>query len=433
LKSTDPRQIAFDLLCRVEEGAYADLALDGALSRLPGLDPRDRALATELLYGTLRCRGRLVLALLRLGAYQLLQLDRIPAPAAVHATVELARKVRLERASGFVNAVLRSLLRERETIPWPDPAAEPLAYLEHVLSLPGWLAGRWLKEFGAGEAIALAEAMLHPAPFTVRVNLLRQTREAYLERLRAAGFAAEPTRFAPEGVTVSGRGGAALPGSAEGWFQVQDEASMLVARLLGARGGERLLDACAAPGGKTTQLAALTGNAASILALDLHPERLRLVEAGARRLGCAGIETRPCDLSRPPDFLVPAGFDRALVDAPCSGLGVLRRNPESRWRRAEADIARLAGLQQAILGHVAPLVRPGGTLLYSVCTCTPEETDGVVAAFLAVHPEYVREDMCPAAPPEWEELFDGEGALRTFPHRHGGMDAFYAARLRRNA
>jgi 16S rRNA (cytosine967-C5)-methyltransferase len=448
LKPTDPRTLAFEVLTRVAEGAYADLALDAALELQPNLDPRDRALTTELVYGVLRQQGKLdfalsrfcrqpltklehvVVRLLRLGVYQILCLDRVPDRAAVHETVELTRRLRLERATGLINGILRSLVREQESIPWPDSAADPAAYLEHVLSLPGWLARQWLREFGAEEALALATAMLEPAPFSLRVNTLATSREAYLAGLDGLAEA-RPTRFAPEGLTLDGRGRLHLPGDREGWYQVQDEASMLIPHLLDPQPGDRILDACAAPGGKTTQLAALTGNKAKILALDLHPQRVRLITQGAARLGCAGIEARPWDLTKKPEFLAPASFDRVLVDAPCSGLGVLRRNPEIRWRRAASDLPRLAELQRSILRQVAPLVRPGGTLVYSLCTLGAEETSEVVAAFEAAHPDFVREDLRQAVPAHWLELIDAQGCLRTLPHRHDGMDAFFAARFRR--
>jgi 16S rRNA (cytosine967-C5)-methyltransferase len=449
LKPTDPRTLAFEILTRVAEGAYADLALDAALEQQPHLDPRDRALTTELVYGVLRQQGRLdfalarfcrqpltklehvVVRLLRLGAYQILGLDRVPDRAAVHETVELTRRLRLERATGLINGILRSLVREKESIPWPDPEQDPAAYLEHVLSLPGWLARQWLAEFGAEEALALAAALLEPAPFSLRVNTLATSREAFLAQLGAV--AATPTRFAPEGVLIDGRGRLSLPGDRQGWYQVQDEASMLIPHLLGPQPGERILDACAAPGGKTTQLAALSGNRAQILALDLHPQRVQLIRQGAKRLGCQGIEARPWDLTKKPEFLAPGSFDRVLVDAPCSGLGVLRRNPEIRWRRAASDLPRLAQLQRSILAQVAPLVRPGGTLVYSLCTLGAAETTGVVAAFEAAHPEFAREDLRPLVPEPWRELIDAQGFLRTLPHRHGGMDAFFAARFRRLA
>lgn len=445
----EPRRLAFDILIRVAGGGYADRTLDAAFRRHPQLDPRDRGLATELVYGVLRQQGCLdfalaafcsqplakleerVLILLRLGAYQLLCLDRVPDAAAVNTTVNLARQLKLERASGFLNGVLRSLARGREQIAWPELASAPSAYLQQVLSLPAWLAGRWLTELGTVEAAALAGTLLQSAPFTVRVNTLKTSREAFLTALSAAGHRGEPTAFAPEGVIIRERGPAPLPGDAEGWYQVQDEASMLVAHLLTPVPGERLLDTCAAPGGKTTHLAALTGNRAAITALDLHPQRVRLIEQGAARLGCTGITARAWDLTTIPRFLPPASFDGVLVDAPCSGLGVLRRNPEARWRLQPADVVVLAERQAMLLHQAAALVKPGGRLLYAVCTLTPEETDRQVADFLARHRDFRVESLTGLVPAAWRELLDDAGCLRTWPHRHG-LDGFFAARLVRS-
>lgn len=442
-----PRRIAFDILSRVDEGAFADLVMDTALSR-SNLDSRDRGLVTELVYGTLRLRGRLdfaleqvsrqplkrleagVLRLLRLGAYQLLELDRIPSHAAVNASVQLARQVGMERVAGLINGTLRGLERQREDIPWPAPE-KIRPYLQHVCSLPVWLAKELLRQFPNTESRAFGEALAGQAPFTLRVNSLKTDRETFLGALEEAGHTARPTSYAPEGVIVEKRSDQPLPGDAEGWYQVQDEASALMAHLLDAQPGMKILDTCAAPGGKTTHLAALTENRSSILALEKHPQRVELIKRGAARLGCSSIEARAWDLTEPPDFLEPESFDRVLVDAPCSGLGVLRRNPESRWNRSAADVRELAGLQTTILDQVAPLVRPGGVLLYSVCTFTTKETLEVVADFLERHKEFALEDLRETVPEEWRELIGEDGALHTLPHRHDGMDAFYAARLRR--
>ena len=448
MSTANPRQLAFSILSRVEEGAYADLALDAELARAGRIDPRDRGLVTELVYGVLRQRGRLdfalsrfcskplakveprVLTMLRIGAYQLLMLDRVPAPAAVHETVELARRENLERVTGFINGILRSLIRQQQEIVWPDPA-DVIPYLEKMMVFPHWLAKSWVGQFGPQEAVVLAEALLQPAPFTVRVNTLKITRAAFLEELLNRGFEARPTQYAPEGVVITARGEATIPGDAVGWYQVQDEASMLIAHLLGPQPGERILDACSAPGGKTTHVCALGENAVDLLALDLHPQRVRLVESGALRLGCRGIETRAWDLTRDPTFLDHRSFDRVLVDAPCSGLGVLRRNPEIRWRRTAKDVTLMAEQQRSILANTAPLVRSGGRLLYSLCTLTAEETTGVVQSFLREHPEFEPEDLRGAAPADWQELFADDGCLHTWPHRHGGMDAFFAMAFRR--
>lgn len=441
------RAAAFEILQRVERGGYADRLLDAHLKRWPAMDVRERGLLTELVYGTLRLRGRLdfalarfsrqplarlepdALLLLRLGAYQLLELDRVPAHAAVHATVELAHRVGLGRVAGLVNGTLRSLERERASLAWPTAEDNLRAYLQHVCSLPGWLAKELLRQFPNSESRALAEALARPAPLTLRVNTLRSDRASLLAALAEAGHTARPCRYAPEGIIIEQRGPQPLPGDREGWYQVQDEASMLVAHLLAPRPGEQLLDGCAAPGGKTTHLAALTGNRAQILALDKHPQRVALIDQGARRLGCEGIAARCQDLTTPAEFLVPESFDRILVDAPCSGLGVLRRNPESRWNRQPADIAALAAQQSGILDRVAPLLRRGGQLVYSVCTFTVAETDAVVSAFLASHADFSQQDLHGLLPAEWQELLTDNGCLRTTPHRHDGMDAFFAVSL----
>ena len=450
MKRPNPRLLAFEILQRVEDGAFADMVLDSTLKAFPSMDSRDRGLCSELVYGVLRYQGRLdgalarfcarplaklersVLQLLRLGAYQILCLDRIPGRAAVNETVNLTHLLGLKRASGFVNGILRSLERGKEELSWPDPAADPLGALEQVGSIPRWLAARWFAEMGFEEAMALAEANLEPAPRTLRVNRLKIDPAAYQAKLLEEGLEAEPTAYAPEGLILAPRSGRQLSGYDEGLCQLQDEASQIVAQLLGAKPGERILDVCAAPGGKTTQLAALCGNEAKVMAIDLHPQRVALIQEGAKRLGAGCIDARVWDMCRRPDFLDPASFDRVLVDAPCSGLGVLRRNPEIRWRRTEAEIAELARLQRAILETSAPLVKPGGRLIYSLCTWTKEEAAGVVADFLAAFPDFERLDLRLEAPSHWAELFDAEGCLRTWPHRHG-MDGFFAAGFLRRA
>jgi len=204
---------------------------------------------------------------------------------------------------------------------------------------------------------------------------------------------------------------------------------MLIPHLLGAMPGEQILDACAAPGGKTTQLAALAQNRAEIVAIDLHPHRVKLLQNGVKRLQCQGVSARAWDLTSPPRFIPSASCDRILLDAPCSGLGVLRRNPETRWNRKETDISSLVQLQLRLLDIVAPLLKPGGSLVYSLCTTTPEETTGVLDTFLERHPEFRLADLSAQLPGAWHELLDGQGFLRTAPHRHDDMDAFFAVKL----
>ncbi|PLY00806.1 MAG: 16S rRNA (cytosine(967)-C(5))-methyltransferase RsmB [Desulfuromonas sp.] len=446
---SDARQGAYEILQQVEQGGYSDLVLDRWLSQHPALDIRDKALLTELVYGVLRLRGRIdfalekfcnqplerlepaALRLLRIGTYQLLELDRVPERAAVHATVELARRSGMERLVGLVNGVLRSLAREAASIEWPS-RDKPRPYMQHVCSLPGWITKEMMRLLPNIEAVALAENMAQQPPLSLRVNSLKTSRDQFLKALEMAGHEARPCKYAAAGVVVEKRGEEPLPGNREGWYQVEDEASMLVTELLDPQPGERILDACAAPGGKTTHIAMATENQSEITALDLHEHRVGLIEQGARRLGCKNIDARQWDMTAVPDFVAAERFDRILVDAPCSGLGVLRRNPESRWTRKAVDIKKLARLQLAILERAAPLVKPGGSLVYSLCTFTSRETEDVVQAFLEEQKGFVRENPTGSVPAVWADLLTEEGALRSWPHRHDGMDAFYAVRFRKN-
>jgi 16S rRNA (cytosine967-C5)-methyltransferase len=265
----------------------------------------------------------------------------------------------------------------------------------------------------------------------VRANRTRTSREALMAELRARFPEAAPCRFAPDGIRLGRRGDATRdPAFADGRMTVQDEASQLVVELLDPRPGERVLDACAAPGTKATAIAERVGAAGAVVALDRHPRRLALVARDARRLGLAWLGTLHADATRPlPEALGPAAFDRILVDAPCSGLGTLRRNPDARWRVEPGAPAALAAVQRAILGRVRPWLRPGGALVYSTCTLCAEENEAVVDALLAEAPE-LRRTPPDALRPDLAPLLDAAGTLRTFPHRHDA-DGFFAVRLER--
>jgi 16S rRNA (cytosine967-C5)-methyltransferase len=422
------------------EEAFADLALDAELDRRR-LRARDRALATELVFGTLRWQRYLdwilgphskrsldsldprPLVLLRLTAYQIAFLERVPAFAAVNDAVTLARGAR-PGVAAYVNAVLRSLARRGAREREPRPPADPLEALATRCSFPTWLAARWVERYGA-EAEDLMRAMNARPPLTLRANTLRLGREALAERLRKEeGLAARPTAYAPDGMIVDHAGS---PGSwgafAEGAFTIQDEGSMLVTHLLEPTAGETVADVCAAPGTKTTQLAQLMGNRGRVLAFDPQPRRLELVRNAAARLGATIVETR----GGTAEALAP-GFadlcDAVLVDAPCSNLGVLRRNPEVKWRRQPSDIVAAAARQQAILAAAATMVRPGGRLVYATCSLEPAENDEVTRALLTARPDF-RLD-----PPSRFPLPLVDGVLRCLPHRHG-TDGFTAVRFRR--
>lgn len=451
----DPRAIALGVLERVSEaGAYADLALRAMLDR-GGLAARDRALATELTYGVLRWRGHLdfllgavlrrpladleprVRELLRLGAYQLAFSDRIPDPVAVSESVRLAHATGVGRAAGLVNATLRRLASERPALAPPALADDPLGHLVYGLSIPRWVAERWLAELGPEEAAALAAASNRPAPRTVRANRLRGDRDALLADLRARFPGAAPCRFAPDGVRLGGPGDPVRdPAFVTGRMTVQDEASQLVVELLDPQPGECVLDACAAPGAKTTAIAERVGPAGLVVAVDRHPRRLALVARDAARLGLAHVRTVHADATGAlPEAPEADGYARVLVDAPCSGLGAWRRNPDARWRITADAPARLAAVQLAILRSAARRLAAGGVLVYSTCTLAREENQAVIDALLAERPDLRRSgsDSLPASlRAAGAPLVDERGTLRTLPHRHE-TDGFFAVRLERGA
>ena len=443
------RDLARAVLERVEQsGAFANRALSAALDRAPAtLAGAERGLATELVYGVLRRRARLDRALdafasrgtggldprvqtaLRVGAYQLLFLDRVPAYAAVNETVEACKSLGGAGVGRLANALLRRLA-ERGEPALPDREGQPRAYLIEAAGLPPWLAELWLAERPAADALAFADALATPAPLALRANTLRATREEVRARLAAerpeARLAASP--LAADALLARGLDAAAATAAwRAGWVAVEDTGAQIVVELAGARPGERILDACAGLGGKSAHLAALAANGARIDAVDLAPAKLSKARATFARLGVTGVTTTVADLARP--FPEPgARFDRVLLDAPCSGLGVLRRHPEALLRRTAEDLPRLAAQQRRLLDAVAPLVAPGGSLTYSVCTFARVECEDVVAAFLAAHPAFHGEAPAASARVPWERLVDGAGFVRTWPERDDA-DAFFGARL----
>ena len=447
MNKKNPRQVAFEILLSIEkEDSYADLLVDRELSS-DAIQGPDRGLLTELVFGVLRRRGtldhmidsfasqkaakleRIVVILLRLGLYQSFYLDRVPVSAAVNETVKLA-KVFVPRAAGFINAVLREADRKRDLIPWPDRAADPSGFLAVRYSQPRWLAKQWLAQLGPAEAEELAAAMVEPPPLTIRVNTLKISRDAYAERLAAEGVAARRTEYSPVGMHVlSAIHPTKLPEFQDGLVTVQDESSQLASLFLDPEPGQDVLDLCAAPGGKSTHLAQLMENRGTLLACDLDARKLRRIEDTAMRLGTTIIQTKCLDASRPITSLNGRKFSRILVDAPCTGLGVIRRNPEAKWRLTFSDASRMATLQSSILRNAADHLEVGGVLLYSTCSTTSEENEGVIDLFLSERQDYMIEDLRSVFP-KYAMLCSDRGFFRGWPHR-GGMDGFCAARLKR--
>ncbi len=420
------RAVARDVLVRVDDGAYANLVLPDALRR-SGLDARDRAFVTDLVAGTLRARRRVdailaphgrrridrldppVRATLRLGAYQLLR--GVAPHAAVGETVAAAPA----RARGYVNSVLRRVAASGP--PWPEPAGPGEA-----LSYPDWIVTRLTEDLGADAAHAALVTQNEAPTLTLRPNRTRTTPDTLEAELRATGAAVHRGAVAPDALAVRGAGDpGALPAVRDGRATPQDQASQAVVTLVDAQPGERILDVAAAPGGKATGLAETVGDGL-VVALDVHPGRLGLVTAAARRLGLAAVTPVLGDGRVLP---VPrASVHRALVDAPCSGLGVLRRRAEARWRVAEPSAA-LIGLQVALVLAALDALRPGGRLVYSVCTLTAAETTGVAAAVLAAAGDTVRVGERPGPP--WTP--SGPGAL-LLPQA-AGSDGMFVLTLER--
>jgi 16S rRNA (cytosine967-C5)-methyltransferase len=451
------RMLAVKVLQHIDRSqAFADEILDRAFSADPELRPLDRAFVTELVMGVLRWRGRLdwilqqvlktpqkklnsqVHDILRLGVYQLFFMDRVPPSAAINESVRLTKSLfKDERISGFVNGVLRTVLRRREEVPFPSPEKDPVGFLSHFFSHPRWLADRWLKEFGFEVARGICAANNRRPPWTLRVNTLKTSREKLIAELTKVGIHSYPTPFSPDGLIAERNpfleGGKLFQ---NGLFFLQDEASQIVPYLLQPQPKEMILDACAAPGGKGTHIAQVMKNQGKIIALDLQEKKIRLIEENAQRLGVKIMEASPADVRKPLRFSGRPVLDRILVDAPCSGLGTLHRNPEAKWRRRPEDLQRLRILQLGLLQNVSSYLKAGGVLVYSTCTLTIEENDQVVDDFLKNDPNFTVEDLHPLLPSSWHPLLDEKGFYRTYPgmlvqDEEYRMDGFFAARMRR--
>jgi 16S rRNA (cytosine967-C5)-methyltransferase len=432
------REVAFAVIRRVfEEGAYADRALH---SEARALAPRERALATALSYGTVQRRAtldyaierlserpvarlqRALLAALRLGLYQLLYLDGVPEHAAVSESVQLAKRAGRPAAS-LANAVLRRAARERaQLLGSLSDRAPAEAALMH--SVPQWLAELWFAELGPGRARSLLAAVNRSAEASLRVNTLRAAPAEVLAELPVAARPAGPEL--PEGLVVQepfDAHGSEL--FTRGAIMPQARGSMLVARVLDPRPGERALDLCAAPGAKTTHLAALMGGRSELVAVERHPGRAAALQRSCARMGAQTVRVLTADALRAP---LQGGFDRVLLDPPCSGLGTLQSRPDLRWRTSAARVRELSELQRRLIERAAELTAPGGTLVYSVCTISAAEGEGALRELLAARPDFEAIDL-QARHPRWSSE-RGALHLQLLPDRDG-TDGFFIAALRR--
>ena len=434
---------------------HVDLPAALAQARSQLTDERDRALAAEIINGSLRWQRSLdhligqfanrptsqldvdVLVILRLSLYQLLHLDRVPASAVVDDAVDLTRGARKQSATGFVNAVLRSTLRNRHRLPFPERPNDPvereaaLAYLGITHSHPAWLVARWLARYGFHDAERWVRFNNETPALTIRVNRLRVTRDQLAASLARDEVETEPTQCAPDGLVIrSGNPLRLLTEGSEasqykGLFFVQDEASQLVSHAVDAQRGERVLDLCASPGGKTTAMAAAMAGEGVVIASDVRPRRIRTLAQTVAISGARNVRVLQIPQSGSLPF-TPV-FNRILVDAPCSGLGTIRRDPDIRWRRQEDDLPALAARQLELLRRAADVLAAGGRLVYATCSSEPEENEAVVERFLDEHPAFTLLDLRRSSP-ILDPFIDDRGMMRTLPFAHG-LEAFFAAAL----
>jgi 16S rRNA (cytosine967-C5)-methyltransferase len=408
------------------------------------LEPRDRALAMDLSYGVVRNLLNLdhvlsyfviktakgvppeILNILRLSAYQILYLEKIPHRAAVHEAVEQAKSHKGHGSGGFVNAVLRALIRDLGRVSYPDPDKEPAKFLTLKYSFPDWLAERWLLRWGFDFTRDFMKASNEVPPISIRTNTLKAARGELVAKFEEAGIACELSRFLPDSFNVRGANAVMdFPGFKDGLFAVQDEAAQLISMLVAPVAGERVLDASAAPGGKSTHLASLSGGGAFVAAMDINYDKLRFLKDNTHRLGAERVLPVCADAAAPLPFA--DSFDGVLLDAPCSALGVIRRRPEIKYSRSESYIYRLAVLQERMLANLSGAVKKGGTLVYATCSVEPDEGERVIETFLAKNPGFYLDDPRPFMPEPVRELIEGN-YLRTYPQRDG-MDGFFGARL----
>ena len=443
-KQQNPRQLAFLALREVHKGAYADVALDRTL-RIANLNDADRRLMTELVYGSVRRQRTLdaiidglgkkkasqqppdLRTILHLGLYQLRYQERIPPSAAVNTTVELAKENGFSGLSAFVNGFLRQYIRSVEAsgepLNFPDNPVERLGILH---SYPDWIVQLWLEQLSEAETAQLCEWMNEPPAIDLRVNSLLTTVEKVEVVLKSAGILSRRVPQVPQALRLIGSTGAIqnIPGFKEGWWTVQDSSAQLVTHLLDPQPGEVIIDACAAPGGKTTHMAELMGDNGKVWACDRTASRLKKLKENAQRLNLKSIQILTGDSRNFPQFTNLA--DRVLLDVPCSGLGTLHRHADARWRQTPETVQELSILQGELLNSASSYVKPGGILVYSTCTLHPLENKKVIESFLEHHPNW-QIDPPPSTSPT-SAFLTPEGWVEVWPHRHQ-MDGFFMVRL----
>ncbi|WP_438421904.1 16S rRNA (cytosine(967)-C(5))-methyltransferase RsmB [Bacillus siamensis] len=445
MKKINVRELALEALEKLEQNqAYSNLLLTSVI-KTNTLSDQDRGLLTELVYGTLQNKIALdyilkpfirkpnkvkpwVIQLLRLSAYQMEYLEKIPDRAAIHEAVEIAKKRGHKGIASFVNGILRSL--QREGAPSFAEIEDPILRLSTETSHPEWLVKEWVEAYGFEAAEKICRIHLVPPKQTLRVNHIKADREKLLNEMENAGLEAEAGDLSPDAIKLLKGSIANTEFFQNGQVSIQDESSMLVARALDPKPGETVLDACAAPGGKSAHIAELMENEGSLTSLDLHRHKVKLIKEGAERLGLTIIDAQTMDARKAGDAFGAERFDRVLVDAPCSGFGVIRRKPDMKYTKTPDDSRRLSEIQLGILREIAPLVKKGGTLVYSTCTMDRTENDEVMHAFIQEHPEFEPDLSLEKRLPEKARPFVQDGSLQILPH-YFGTDGFFISSMRK--
>lgn len=437
------RATAVKILNRIERSdAYLDKVLDAEL-KAGDISGVEKNLLVELVHGVMRWQGRLdwilnrythgnfpksdinVKNALRIALYQIMFLDRLPHYAAVNEAVEFIKRIRGEKIAGLVNAVLRNIIRSLSDIQYPDKNDDAAQYFSVFYSHPPWLVKRWLQRFPKDELERFLAANNEIPPLTLRINKLKTNPSEFLALLDRQQVAYQGSSFIDYFIKVRSLAGITqLDIFQQGFFSIQDESAALPVLLLDPRPGDRIMDLCAAPGGKTTLIGELVDNRGSVIAVDKYEHKLNLIRLSCDRLGITSVETITADSST----LEVAPVDKVLVDAPCSGLGVLRKKPDLRWKREPEDIPHLVLLQENLMENAARLVKPGGILVYSTCTTEPEENESLVKAFLGRHPEFQLDNASQFVN---KSVVTDDGFVQTFPHRDH-IDGSFAARLKKS-
>ncbi|MFQ5455436.1 MAG: 16S rRNA (cytosine(967)-C(5))-methyltransferase RsmB [Nitrospirota bacterium] len=452
----DERKIALDILCRIDtKGRFADILFD-EISERKELTGQSNAFIRELVYGILRIRGNIdwrieklsqrnikrlspkVRNILRLGIYQLLFMNNVPPFAAVNETVNLTIPYGGKRLRNFVNALLRKVAEEQGDIRYQEITSEPSEYISVKYSHPEWMVKRWIKIFGTDKTISLCKDNNTIPPITLRTNTILTNRERLVNNIKDEVNDLYYCNISPVGLIIKPDLSIKdITSYKKGWFYVQDEGSQLVSFILDPQPGEKILDICAAPGGKTTQIAELMKNQGEIIAADINQNRISTLRENIKRLKidiiriCQG-DAASSDITgvRNPD-IGEKRFDRILVDAPCSGLGILRRHPEGKWQKKEPIIKRYKDIQYKILNRAASLLKSGGIIVYSTCTIEREENEDQIERFLTEHPEFNIEEVRQFLPLKGEGLIK-EGLFLSTINNRWRMDNIFAARLIKN-